>query len=131
MSLHNAYLEELKIDTQVDEISLKEKALLLPGLKAKWVARMINHKNNLNRLEKQKPKIINQIVEKIKNDSPIKLHTNVIKDKAETCDEIRELNEKISEEKLIIDFLERVEKIFSSMSFDISNIVKIVQLETT
>lgn len=131
MSLQSTYLEELKLDTQVDEISLKEKALLLPGLKAKWVARLITHKNNLNRLEKQKPKIINQIVEKIKKEAPIKLHTNVIKEKAETCDEISELNAKISEEKLIIDFLERVEKIFSSMSFDISNIVKIVQLETT
>lgn len=131
MSLHNTYLEELKADTQVDEMSLKEKALLLPGLKAKWVARLITHKNSLNKLEKQKPKIINQIVEKLKNESPIKLHTNVIKEKAESCDEIRALNEKISEEKLVIDFLERVEKILSSMSFDISNIVKIVQLETT
>ena len=44
---------------------------------------------------------------------------------------MKEVSEKIADEKLIIDFLERAEKIFSSMSFDISNIIKIVQLETT
>lgn len=131
MDIYSQYVEELKEDTKVDEISLKEKALFLPGIKAKWVARIINHKNNLNKLEKKKPKLIESITEKIKQDSPIKLHNSIIKEKAETLPEIQEINLKITEEKNIIEFLEKVEKIFSSMSFDISNIVKIIQLETT
>lgn len=131
MDIFNTYTQELKEDTKVDEINLKEKALFLPGIKAKWVARMINHKNELNSLEKRKAKIISNLIERYKAESPIKLHVAVAKDKAETDESVLELNKKIQEEKLIIDFLERVEKIFSSMSFDISNIVKIVQLETT
>ena len=131
MDLYSTYIEELKEDTKIDEINLKEKALYLPGIKAKWVARIINHKNNLNRLEKQKPKLINELIEKIKAESPIKLHNTIAKEKAESFPEIQELSQKISDEKNIIEFLDKVEKIFSSMSFDISNIVKIVQLETT
>jgi hypothetical protein len=131
MDTLKSYTEELKEDTKVDEINLKEKALFLPGIKAKWVARMINHKNELNHLEKKKAKAITDLIERYKAESPIKLHAAVAKDKAETDSSVLEINRKIQEEKLLIDFLERVEKIFSSMSFDLSNIVKIVQLETT
>ena len=131
MDLYNSYVDELKQDTAVDEISLKEKALYLPGIKAKWVARLINHKKNLVKLERDKQRTINLIIEILKKEAPIKLHTAVVKEKAETSEEIKKINEKISDEKTTIEFLERIEKIVSSMSFDISNIVKIVQLETT
>jgi hypothetical protein len=131
MEVYNRYIEEIKTDTIVDEISLKEKALLLPGIKAKWVARLINHKNTLNKLEKQKIKAVQLLTEKIKQEAPIKLHNNIAKEKAEGSAVLTEINEKITEEKLIIELLDKVEKIFSSMSFDISNIIKIVQLETT
>ena len=131
MDVYKSYIDELKEDTVVDEITLKEKALLLPGIKAKWVARLITHKNTLNKLEKQKPKIVNALIEKYKQESPIKLHIAVAKEKAENSEELSELNQQITDEKTIIEFLEKVEKIISSMSFDMSNIVKIVQLETT
>jgi len=131
MDLYDSYIEELKNDTKVDELNLKEKALFLPGLKAKWVARLIQHKNFLNKLEKRKPKIVNELIEKYKKESPIKLHMTIAKERAEASSELLDLNKLISEEKIIIDFLEKVEKIFSSMSFDISNIIKIIQIETT
>jgi len=131
MDIFKDYIKELESDTKVDELNLKEKALYLPGIKAKWVSRLINHKNNLHRLEKQKPKILSNCIEKVKSEAPIKLHNAVAKEKAETMEELYDINNKISEEKNVIEFLEKVEKIFSSMSFDISNIIKIVQLETT
>lgn len=131
MDMYASYVEELKADTAIDEMSLKEKALFMPGIKAKWVARLINHKNNIRNLEKQKQKLISQVIDKLKKESQVKLHLGVAKEMAENSDIAKELASKISDEKLIVDFLERVEKIFSSMSFDISNIIKIVQLETT
>jgi hypothetical protein len=131
MDVYSQYIEELTEDTKIDEMSLKEKALFLPGIKAKWVARIITHKNNLNKLEKRKPKLLEAFINKIKEEAPLRLHSSIAKDKAEAMPEIQEINLKITEEKNIIEFLEKVEKIFSSMSFDISNIVKIIQLETT
>jgi hypothetical protein len=55
----------------------------------------------------------------------------VLKNFAEKDNSVIEIDQKIEESKNLIDFLERIEKIMSSMSFDIGNIIKIVQLETT
>jgi predicted phage-related endonuclease len=130
MSL-SKYIEELKADCVVDEINLKESALILPAKKAKWVARLIVQKNILNKLEKDKKELLNCLMERLKQESVTSLSTAVLKNFAEKDGSIIEIDQKIEESKNLIDFLERIEKIMSSMSFDIGNIIKIVQLEMT
>ena len=41
-----------------------------------------------------------------------------------------DINQQIKEHKLVIEFLEKSEKIFSSLTFDIKNLVEIIKLET-
>lgn len=130
MSLSN-YIEELKQDCLVDEINLKENALLLPAKKAKWVSRLILEKNNLNKLEKEKKTKIEFVIKKLKEEAVSTISHPVLKNLAEKHEIIAEIDSSIDESKNLIDFFERVEKVMSSMSFDIGNIVKIVQLETT
>jgi hypothetical protein len=130
MSLSN-YIEELKQDCTVDEMNLKESSLLLPAKKAKWVSRLILEKNNLNRLEKDKKKQLNIVIEKIKQEAVASISAPVLRNVAEKHESVLEIDEKIEESKNLIDFLEKIEKVMSSMSFDIGNIIKIVQLETT
>ncbi len=130
MSL-SKYIEELKADCVVDEINLKESALMLPAKKAKWVARLILQKNILNKLEKDKKELLNSLMERFKQESITSLSTAVLKNFAEKDISVIEIDQKIEDSKNLIDFLERIEKIMSSMSFDIGNIVKIVQLEMT
>ncbi len=50
--------------------------------------------------------------------------------KAEEHDKIKDIDSQISENKIIIEFLEKVEKIFNSMTFDIKNLTEIMKLET-
>ena len=130
MSLSN-YIEELKQDCTVDEMNLKESSLLLPAKKAKWVSRLILEKNNLNRLEKDKKKQLNIVIEKIKQEAVASISAPVLRNVAEKHESVLEIDEKIEESKNLIDFLEKIERVMSSMSFDIGNIIKIVQLETT
>ena len=130
MSLSN-YIEELKQDCTVDEMNLKVSSLLLPAKKAKWVSRLILEKNNLNRLEKDKKKQLNIVIEKIKQEAVASISAPVLRNVAEKHESVLEIDEKIEESKNLIDFLEKIEKVMSSMSFDIGNIIKIVQLETT
>ena len=130
MSLSN-YISELKEDCVVDEINLKEAALLLPAKKAKWVSRLIIEKNNINSLEKERNNLVNSVVELLKKEAVVSLSKNVLKSTAETHDMVVAIDAKIENSKNLIEFLERVEKVISSMSFDIGNIIKIVQLETT
>lgn len=125
------YIEELKSDCIVDEINLKESALILPAKKAKWVARLILEKNNLYKLEKDKKNAVNVVIEKIKSEAVSSLSSAVLKNLAEKHEDVLNIDNKIEESKNLIEFLERIEKIMSSMSFDIGNIIKIVQLETT
>jgi len=41
-----------------------------------------------------------------------------------------ELQSRIDEQELAVEFLEKVEKTFSALSFDIKNIVEIMKMET-
>ena len=49
---------------------------------------------------------------------------------AEKHQKIRDIDDKVRENKLIVEFLEKSERIFSGMSFDIKNITEIMKLET-
>jgi len=124
------YINEIKEDTKVNEINLKEKSLSLPALKAKWVSRLINHKNALSSLERRKRSLLKNLIPKVKETLPVKLSDTVIRETAESTEEISDINKKIDQEKSVIDFLERTEKIMSSFTYDIGNITKIIQLET-
>jgi len=124
------YIAELKTDAIINELNLKEKSLLLPGIKAKWVSRLINHKNTLNSLEKNKKRLIKNLIPKVRESMPVKLSDNIIKETAENTNEIQNINSEIENEEIIVEFLEKAEKTISSYSYDISNIVKIMQLET-
>ena len=53
------FKKELQDDTQLDELNLMQKQLMLPAIKHKWVARLIDEKRKLNRLSNQK-KIIRE-----------------------------------------------------------------------
>jgi hypothetical protein len=130
MSL-SKYMEELVKDCIIDEINLKESALILPAKKAKWVARLILEKNLANKLEKDRKEKVNSLIDAIKHEAVASLSLAVLKNLAEKDTSVIDLDLKIEESRNLIDFFERIEKIMSSMSFDIGNIIKIVQLETT
>ena len=130
MEILKDYIAELKTDAIINELNLKEKSLLLPGIKAKWVSRLINHKNTLNSLEKNKKRLIKNLIPKVRESMPVKLSDNIIKETAENTNEIQNINSEIENEEIIVEFLEKAEKTISSYSYDISNIVKIMQLET-
>lgn len=83
MALSN-YIEELKQDCIVDDINLKDSALMLPAKKAKWVARLILTKNELNKLEKEKKKQISIVVEKLKEEAVATVSNAVLKNLAES-----------------------------------------------
>ena len=52
--LFTNYQTEIVNDIQVDELSLKDKAMLVPTIKHKWVARMMQHKAQLRKFQSKK-----------------------------------------------------------------------------
>lgn len=130
MQLLEKYQKEIEEDLKIDEFTIKEASLKSPGRKHYWVCRLITHKKNLLKLEQEKEKLKKKIILEVQHQSPVKL-SNITVDKAsEDSELIKNLQLQINDEKLIIEFLEKTEKIFTSLTYDIKNIIDIMKLET-
>ena len=126
------FKKELQDDTQLDELNLLQKQLMLPAIKHKWVARLIDEKRKLNRLKTQKKIIREGVLTSIEaNGIPPGIPKAKIDRKIETSQSIIKIDEDIQECEVLIEYLEKVETIFRSMTYDLKNIVDITRMETT
>jgi hypothetical protein len=124
------YSKELADHLSIDEFNLKDVQLQLPGRKHIWVGRLMRHKLELNRLRNKKKDKLVEVTKKIQEQSNIRLSLPAAVKVAENSDFIKNINSEIEENILLIDYLEKVEKIMSSIGFDIRNIIEIQKLET-
>ncbi|NBX75077.1 MAG: hypothetical protein EBQ92_00785 [Proteobacteria bacterium] len=131
MELLNKYLQEINEDVKYDQINILEKQLMLPATKHKWIARLIQHKLNKNNLEDKKKKLYEEAFESIKNNVPSGIPAASLKKKIDSTEVIQKIDKEIQDCELIIQYLEKVEKILSSITYDIANATKLMVLETT
>jgi len=131
VSLLEKYISELDADVALDELNLKENALMLPARKAKWVSRLMKEKAALNELNKEKDQLISKISEEIRKESPVRLTPLVCEKTAEKHEAVIEVMKQIGDKKIIVEFLEKVEKTMHGIGFDIKNLVDIIKMETT
>lgn len=127
----NSYIKELENDVKLDELNLKEAALMLPARKAKWVSRLIIEKNNLNDLKRERSRLVNDVVEEIKKESQVRLATPTLEKAAERHSKVAAINQEINRKENVIEFLERVEKTVHSIGFDIKNLIEVIKMETS
>ena len=126
------FTEEIQIDTHIDELNVLQKQLILPSIKHKWVSRLIEFKRKLNSLNQKKDKIKKEVLNLlIENGIPPNLPKQSLEQKIKESDIYKKIEEDISDTILIIEYLEKVETIFRSMTYDIKNIIEINKLETT
>lgn len=124
------YNKELLDDLKLDQINILDKQLMLPALKHKWVSRLILTKRQKNELEKKKKSLREDVLRKFEETGLPKGVPKVsIKEKVDSTKTISEISLTIEECDLLIEYLEKIEKIFSSMTFDIGNASKLLALE--
>lgn len=123
------YIQQIKSDLEINQINIADVARKLPARRHHWAARLIEHKIKINELEKQKSNIIKEVSAKIGRDSPVLMSSKTIQNAAEGSNDIQSINEQIATNKLIVEFLEQVQKNFFSASHDVRNIVEIMKLE--
>lgn len=124
------YIKEMGNDVDLDEFNLKDTQLKLPALKHKWVGRLIRHKNELERCKSSRDVMVKQVAQEIIEQATYQVTLPSAQKAAEKHSTIKKIDEDIREHRLIIDFLEKGERIFSGMGFDIKNIIEIMKLET-
>jgi len=124
--------QELKEDTRIDELNLSQKQLTLPSIKHKWVFRLIEQKRYLNGLERKKRMSKLAVFSSLEEQGiPNGIPKASLEKKIENSDTIQKINQDIEETELLIEYLEKVETILRSMTYDIKNIIEINKLETT
>jgi hypothetical protein len=125
------YIAEIYEDTQLTDFSIKDTQLKLPAIKHKYVSRLIAHKKRLSELRIKKEKQKRKIAVDIKKTSVYSIAQSVAEKTAEGHNTIQSINAQITEEELIIKLLEKTERTFNSMTYDIKNIIELMKLEVT
>lgn len=129
MELLKRYKEEIGNDLVINDFNIKDVQLKLPSRKHFWVARLIDAKIEHSRLIKKRKLLKAALVKKIMQESPVKLTQSTAESAADSLDEMQNINDSIREYDFIIEYLEKVEKIMSSMHWEIKNIVELNRLE--
>ena len=129
MSLLDQYIDEIEKDLQINEFNLKDSSMRTPARKHYWVSKLIRHKKNLLSLKQLRDSIKKEVVQKIIEESPVKVTIPVAEKASYKHEKMLEISKKINDEELIIEFLEKTEKTFSAVGFDIKNIIEIMKME--
>tara|TARA_R100000315_G_C5202032_1_gene118907 strand:+ start:558 stop:953 length:396 start_codon:yes stop_codon:yes gene_type:complete len=129
MNLLKKYIDEIGQDLVLDDFNLKEAQMRLPARKHFWVARLMDAKINRNKLISKKKKLKKEVVKKVIADSPVRITESAAESAAEKHESVSAINDNINELNAVIEYLEKVEKIFSNMHWEIKNIVDINKME--
>ena len=124
------YIEDVAKDLKIDQFNVKEVQMRAPARKHFWVARLINTKIKLNKLKSKKKSLKNTLVCKIIESAPTKLSLTAASNAVENSKEIEELNEQISDLEVVVEYLDNVVKIMSTIHWEIKNIIELIQMET-
>lgn len=130
MELLDRYVAQITEELKVSRLNVLEVQMLLPSKKHFWAAKLIEHKKKILALKKAKEQLAKAIVENKKESTPVALSKVNLDKMVEAEDRIKKINDEIYENETIVEYLEKVEKIFSAYSFDIKNIIEIIKMET-
>lgn len=129
MSLLRKYMEEVEKDLVVNDFNIKETQLRLPARKHYWVARLIEAKSELQKLNDKEKKLQKKLAVKIKEEAPMHLTDKVISTLIDEQDEMFNIKDNKRDLTNVIEYLEKVEKIMSGMHWEIRNIIELNKLE--
>jgi Mg2+ and Co2+ transporter CorA len=87
----------------------------------------MNHKMQLRKLNDTKKKAIKNMISK----SPIPLSKTTLEQAASNDENVTKIQESIDKLETIIEYLEKVEKLTSSLTWDCKNLIDLQKLETT
>ena len=129
MELLKKYIDDVGKDLILDDFNMKDVQMRLPARKHFWVARLIEAKIKKNTLDKEKKKLKKSIAKEVIATSPVKISQASAEQAAERHETLQGLTNQIKECDLIVQYLEKVERVMSQMTFDVKNIVEIQKME--
>lgn len=129
MELLSRYNEEITNDLNITPFNINEKQLGLPARKHYWVVKLIEQKEKLPKLEKRLNEMSKEVAKKITDEARTSVDPKTLNIMIKTSNAYQSLNQEIKDCKLLIEYLEKVERIFNSVTFDMKNMIALMQLE--
>ena len=123
------YTVESSIDTDIDRLNVTDVQEKLVNNKHKWSARLIGHKNKLNKYRVQRSILLEEKIEEYQATQPVMVNKSIAEKAVIKKKDIREVDIKINNELLIIEHVENVYKNISFATNDIRNLVELMKLE--
>ena len=123
------YTIESSIDTNIDRLNVTDVQERLVNNKHKWSARLINHKIKLNKYRNQRFIILEEKIEEYQNTQPVMVNKSIAEKAVSKKKDIRDIDNKIENEILIIQHVENIYKNISFATNDIKNLVELMKLE--
>lgn len=125
----DTYAKELEVDMELSILNLKDRQLAHPTIRHKWLYRLIKHKRRVGELKEELEDLVYELTakeEKLERVSLPRLNAKIEKDP--TVIALKRLKDA---EYKTVEYLDGVQNILSSMSFDMKNIVEIMKLENS
>lgn len=129
MTLLETYQTQYKEFTTIDDFNIEQRVMRVPAEKHFWVARMIDAKRQKIKLNRQKKKLRTALTKGMLEDSPVAIDKKTL-DKIENLPEMEDLNEKLEDLDLLIEYLEHVVKSVAFIAQDIKNIIELKHLQS-
>lgn len=126
------YSKEISEDLKITEITLQDKSFDIPQRKHYWVAKLIIEKQELNRLKREKKNIEKDVLRAQQGGTdlaPVTLTQNSIRKVINNTNIMQDILRQIEDQELLVEYLEKTEKIFSYITNDVKNITEIIQLQ--
>ena len=105
--------------------------MALPSVRHYWVGRLMFHKQQIQKLKKAKDKAAKTIKQKLEAESPVSLNIKTINDSILSNEVIIKIEEEINNNELIVEYLNKVESNLRDAQYGMTNLTKIITLETT
>ena len=123
------YTMESSIDTDIDRLNVTDVQEKLVNNKHKWSARLINHKIKANKYRNLRIALIEERIEEYQAAQPVMVNKSIAEKAVSKKKDIRDVDDKINNELLIIQHVENIYKNISFATNDIKNLVELMKLE--
>lgn len=130
-SLFERYHNDIKRQVDVNEFNMKDVQMGLPVARHYWVSRLMFHKQEILKLKKLRKQAKQKILDKIHQESPVGLTSKTMDIAVDEHPVVQKIDEQVAENELLVEYLQKIEANFRSISFDIKNIIEIQKLETS
>ena len=130
--LIDQYRQEFTVDVDINMMNLRDKLMVASSTQHKWVGRLIRLKQQRQVYENRYNHDLRVSVEKLKKGTPhINVSETMLRKQVEGSAQLVELNTVIQNYDLAIEYIERMDKVFTQGGHAMRNLVELMKLETT